>query len=100
MQIKCPVKLHEYSIKYYKFYYNINKIINITTFGYKNNNNSKELINTFINTNKNIGLWIIGRDGEHYFTCPSYNDVLQILKEKNLKFECVKTNDLYLIHIN
>ena len=90
----------EYSIKYYKFYHNIDKTPDITAYGYKNSNNINELIKEFINQNKNSRLWIIGRDNEYYFKCPSCKEIVQILKENNLKFKTYKTNDLYLIEIN
>ena len=89
-----------YSIKYYKFRYNIDKLPDITTYGYKDNIPAEYILKTFIEQNKNYNLWFIGRNNEQYFKCLNDEDILKVLQKINFKHTIFKKNDIYLMYVN
>lgn len=78
-----------YSIKYYSFRYNYNFVPKIYLF--ENNIVDESILKS--------NVWILGRDNEHYFTCPNYVDIEQKIKQKNLIYDEKRHKDLYLVRI-
>jgi len=89
----------EYSIKYYAYYTNSAKIPDITSYGYKDITSPIELAQEFIDVNKNLDMWFIGRENEQYFNCLNSDDIMKLIDAKNLHYEIYRKNDIYLIHI-
>ena len=88
-----------YFIRYYNKYYKFNKKMDIYTYGKIKMSKVNNFTEEFIDKNKNSNLWILGRDDETYFRCSGYNDLINILNSKKIRFEKKRYKQLYLIYL-